>query len=104
MSEKSFGRKDLRTRQAINRDEKIKRNKQEIKERIEINGKSQMSESRSKQSLLSFLKNNDAASNSQLSASESDMKLFDGITNEITEEEDFDVNDVEGSESQISFS
>lgn len=104
MSEKSFGRKDLRTRQAINRDEKIKRDEQEIEERIEINGESQMSESRSKQSLLSFLKNNDAASNSQLSASESDMKLFDGITNEITEEEDFDVNDVEGSESQISFS
>ena len=104
MSEKSFGRNELRTRQALNRDEKIKRDEQEIEERIEINGESQMSESRSKQSLLSFLKNNNGASNSQLSASESDMKLFDGVTNEITEEEDSNYNDIEGSESQMSFS
>ena len=96
MSGNSVAREDLKTRQAMNRDQKIKKDEQEIEERVELNGESQISESKSKQSLLSFLKNDYGGSNSQQSASQSDLKLFDGATNEITEE-DFDMNNFEGS-------
>ena len=47
---------------------------------------------------MSFLKNDYGASNSRQSASQSELKLFDGATNEITEEE-FDMNNFEGSQS-----
>ena len=92
----SLARKDLKTREAVNRDRKIKQEDQEIEERVEFNGESQSSESRSKRSLLSFLKHDDGGSNSQQSASQSNLKACDEATNEITEE-DFDVNNLEGS-------
>lgn len=105
MSVQSASRGDLKTRQATNRDQRIRKDEQQeqIEERLEVNnGESQISESKSKQSLLSFLKNDYGGSNSQQSASQSDLKLFDGATNEITEE-DFDMNNLEGSGSQLSF-
>ena len=54
-SDTSLARKDLKTREAVNRDQKIKQEDPEIEERIELNGESQISESTSKRSLLSFL-------------------------------------------------
>jgi hypothetical protein len=94
-----MARAELKTRQAVNRDQKIKRDEQEIEERVEFQADSQLS---SKNSLPSFLKDDMGGSNSQQSGSQSDLKLFDGVTNEITEE-DFDMNQLEGSQSQISF-
>lgn len=84
----------------MNRNEKIRRDDQEIEERVEFEGDSQLMESKSKQSLPSFLRNDYGGSNSQQSASQSELK-FDEMTNEITEE-DFDMNNLEGSQSQIS--
>ena len=102
MSAMSAARKDLQTREAINRDHKIKRDDQEIEERVEFNGESEISESKSKQSLLSFLKNDYGGSGSQQSGSQSDLNLIDGVTNGEITEQDFDMG-LEGSQSQLSF-
>lgn len=55
-------------------------------------------DSKSKASLLSFLKKHGDPSNSQQSGSQSDFKLFDGASEEISE--DFDMpRGMEGSQS-----